>query len=217
MSLFGPRAAGIAAHLPAQAVLQLQRNRIGQPAVAVALQRDALALGQHRQFRQAEDHQLAVVADHRNVIVLGRDFAHHGQLDARLGGSSRRALCAFRPAVRRPRPQTAPGVAGQQQLRLGPVDQQRDDLRFGIDVEHGADRLAKAARAGQLVGAQRVEPAIVAAISSLSVVWRGARRRAIAFLELEILVERIVPLAARSSPWPKGSPSPAPSRSSRPC
>uniref|UniRef100_A0A183CLF3 Peptidase A2 domain-containing protein n=1 Tax=Globodera pallida TaxID=36090 RepID=A0A183CLF3_GLOPA len=50
-----------------QAVLELERDRVREPAVAVALQGDALPLGQDRQLLEAEDHQLAVVADDRDV------------------------------------------------------------------------------------------------------------------------------------------------------
>ena len=91
---------------------------------------------------------------------------------------------------------------------LGPVDDQRDDLRLGIDVERVADRLAEAARAGQLVGAEREEPPVVGGEQQLVGGLRVEREgRAVAFLELEVLIERQVARAPRgSSRAARGSP-----------
>src|SRR3546814_19622233 len=47
--------------------------RSGEPAVAVALELDALAARQLREFGQGKDEQFAVVADSGDIIMGGRD------------------------------------------------------------------------------------------------------------------------------------------------
>src|SRR6185369_12498918 len=65
------------------------------------------------------------------------------------------------------------------------------------DIDHGADRFAKAAGGGQLVAAEGVEPAIVAGDQELVGGLRMEREgRAVAFLELVFPVERIVAAGA---------------------
>src|SRR3546814_12819108 len=54
-----------AAHRPAQSVGKGEAQRVGQAAVAIALQHHALAARHHRHFGEREDDELAVLADHR--------------------------------------------------------------------------------------------------------------------------------------------------------
>ena len=93
------------------------------------------------------------------------------------------------------RTETLARIGRKQQALAGLVDDHRDDLRSGIDVERVAHRLAEAARAGQLVRAQREEPALVGRqqqlVGGLRMQHIGGR---IAFLVLELLVQRQVPL-----------------------
>ena len=81
------------------------------------------------------------------------------------------------------------------------MDDYRDGLRSGIDVERVAHRLAEAARAGQLVRAQCEEPSLVGRqqqFVGLRMQHIGGR---IAFLVFELLVQRQVPLAPRTQPF----------------
>ena len=82
-------------------------------------------------------------------------------------------------------------VRHQQQALLRLVDDQRHDMRAGIDIQRIAHRFAKAARAGQLVRADREEPPLVGRqqqlVGSLRMDHEG---RTIAFLVFEILIQR---------------------------
>jgi ATP-dependent RNA helicase RhlE len=98
---FGAGAPALAAHRPAEPVLQPQRGRIGQPAVAVALQRHALPLGHHRQFLRRRPPACGCRPPPRRDRAR-RDLAHHGSFTPAWVDHLPRP-CGFRPAVRRHR------------------------------------------------------------------------------------------------------------------
>ena len=123
--------------------------------------------------------------------MLGRDWAHHRQLHLVLEVDDLPPLACFGEQLVGHRREAAPDAGSEQQLGPRLVDDQRDDLCGRVDVERVADRLAEAARAGQLVGTDGEEPAIVGGEQQLVGGLRVDREsRAVAFLELEVAVER---------------------------
>ena len=150
-----------------------------------------------RQLLEIEDHQLAIVADHGDVIVRRVDHPRHRQPGIALQIDHLPALAGFGQQVVGRRAEALAGIGGQQQPLAGPVDDHRDDLGAGIDIQRVAHRFAETARAGQLVRPQREEPALVGRqqqlVGGLRVQHIGG---AVAFLVLEFLVQRQVPLGA---------------------
>ena len=71
----GDRARALAAR-PAEAVREAERTGVGELAVPVALQQSRPCPGHHRQLVQRENQKLAVAADGRDVIALGRHRDH---------------------------------------------------------------------------------------------------------------------------------------------
>src|SRR5438105_2751009 len=65
---FGPHPASLAAERPAQPFARAERSRIRQPAVAVALQSDALAAAELGQLGEREHQQLAILPDDRDRV-----------------------------------------------------------------------------------------------------------------------------------------------------
>src|SRR3546814_9178468 len=68
---------------------------IGEPAVAVALELDALAARQLREFGQGKDEQFAVVADSGDIIMGGRDRLDERECRALSRRHHRLALARF--------------------------------------------------------------------------------------------------------------------------
>ncbi len=89
---------------------------------------------------------------------------------------------------------------GKQQPAAGPVHHHARDPDLGLEIDHRLDRLAKAARARQLVDAQRVEPPVIGRdqdlVSGLGVRDEG---QPVTFLVFELLIERHMP-AGRANP-----------------
>ena len=79
----GPRPAALAAQGPAQALLETQRNGIGQTAITITLQGNALPSRQFRELGERKDDHLAVFADYRDGIRVLGDCADDGHVRSR--------------------------------------------------------------------------------------------------------------------------------------
>ncbi len=138
------------------------------------------------------------------MIVRGGDLAHHAQLGIALEVDHLPPLARLGKQLVHLGGEALAGGRGQQQLPLRPVHHQPGDPGIGVDIDHALHRFAETARTGQLVRAQRVEPAIVRGEQQLV---RGLamdrESRPVAFLELPFLVQRQVS-ARRADPAPLG-------------
>ena len=94
------------------------------------MQGHSLPARHHGQFLEAEQDQFAVIADDCDVVVFGGDFADYRQFNPRLGADHAAALAGFGQQFVAFGGKPAAHVRGQQELRLGLVDQQRHHLRL---------------------------------------------------------------------------------------
>ena len=101
--------------------------------------------------------QLAVLADHRDVVAVGR-HAEHGLRRLAVTFSTCLPLRVVATHLVLGHDEAVAARGGDQQLAAGLVDEELDDVVVLLQVDHQAHRLAVAAPARQLVGVQRVEP-----------------------------------------------------------
>src|SRR3546814_2260627 len=103
--------------------------RSGEPAVAVALELDALAARQLREFGQGKDEQFAVVADSGDIIMGGRDRLDERECRALSRRHHRLALARFGDDVGGPDREAAPVAGDDEQLFGRARGQEADDVR----------------------------------------------------------------------------------------
>ena len=128
---------------------------VGDAAVLVFLQPDALAARHLRHLVEREEEELPVLAEGRHHVAARGDAEPH--LLRRVDRHHLLALAGIGEDLGLRHDEAPPLGRGDEQLPLRIVDEDRDHVLGRVHVDHQPDRLAVAAAARQLVALERVE------------------------------------------------------------
>src|SRR5690606_2595538 len=183
-----PLATTAAAVDPLGAGVGVEGGDVGEAALFVVLELDALAAAHLGQFLDLEDQGLDVVPDGGDVV------AGDAQGDEHLAVQHLFAAALLRQQVVLRGDEAVAGPGRDQQLAARLVGQEVDDAGALVEVDHQPHRLAVAAAGGQLVGADGEDAAVRSGQQQLVGRIGGHEEgEAVAFLELQL--GRIVDLA----------------------